>query len=708
MSSSLIDAAAAVALGAGGLALIWRAHRRSRTDADDSLVQPDPPFAAEPGRPQTQLKILSSEELLNVTGTGGLVEVIRNRLALSEANWRGDALPVLEKLCDYVQLLPASESHHHAHPGGLLTHTLEVASYALTVRQMYKLPAGADPEEQVKKQALWSYAVLLAALLHDVGKPVSDVLVQVYGQKPHEPIGTWQALSGPMSGIEGASHYEIDFPSARNYRAHERLGVVLLHALVPPRTMRWLGSDPELLPALLGFLDGQDLPASAVLKEIVQKADSLSVAENLKSGPRSRFAKARQAPLIERLMWALRTLLAEGGLAVNRPGATIFIDPDGQHLWAVSATLAEKVRAVLNEREIRHEGAAAIPTDNTRLFDTWQEYGALITPSKEYGKGSVWWVRIDLPQSQWSQVLTVLKFKLSDLYPASPASANSAQPAITVPAPLPGTVTPVSPSTPRGQGSGNESAEVGDVDPHRPAAPDEAYLGPQASGSSQTKGAASAGAADAGEAVIEGLLASYGDGGSRPDISRASEYLEESESAPTASGLRVKPAVQALTIPQKPTPKNAGYGAQPRPDAEAFFAWIQSGLGNGDLSYNESDSVVHFTAEGMAIVSPRAFKLYLETHTYNSDLGQSKSPLAALQKDIQKGGYIQRNRKQKTSFHVYLVKSPSGTLSGGRLTTYVIPNPQAYIRPVPSPNVALVLDDEGVAEQASKKNDLSD
>ena len=140
-----------------------------------------------------------------------------------------------------------------------------------------------------------------------------------------------------------------------------------------------------------------------------------------------------------------------------------------------------------------------------------------------------------------------------------------------------------------------------------------------------------------------------------------------------------------------PKPKNKAPGAKVRPNAERFMAWVQAGLGTGDLSYNESDSPVHFTAEGMALVTPRIFKLYLQQHAYESEPEQPtpKSPLNALQNDLQRGGYIRRNNK--TNFYTYGVKQSSAQASLPRLTTYIIPNPQAYIRPVPSPNPLLEL-----------------
>lgn len=726
--------------------LLRRVRRQNQAGKSPAAGQARPAMAApshSADRPQGQLPILSADELFDVCGVRGLVEVIRNRLALSKDNWECDALPVLQRYASFVQQLPASESHHHAQPGGLLIHTLEVTSYALTVRQGCKLPAGASPEEQVQKQALWSYAVMLAALLHDIGKPVSDVVVHLYGAEPHVQLGQWQAIAGAMNALPGATHYEIDFPQAvaRDYSAHGRLSAVLLHALVPPSTMRWLSSDAKLLPALIGFLDGADTDQSDQLRQIVRKADAISVADNLRHGPRTRFSKARAVPMIERLMWALRTLIAEGQLSLNKPGATLFVDPDGEHIWAVSATLAEKVRKFLDEREQRHAGAAGIPSDNTRLFDTWQEYGALVSPPKEHGKGSVWWVRFEV--EEWSQVLTVLKFRCSDLFaPASIVPGNAGVVA-----------TPVSPTKDKGS---QEHVAGTDATPS---------LSPQPGGTAETNAVAASAddqAADAmntvpvqavpglaagplpesqpldDDPVIDALLRSYDRPADPPEPTaptaaptvptpnavavpasdpravRAgrhgstvpSEFLEDSDCAAAMvqrPALEHRPPVQALTIPKTPPrPKFKAPGAKVRPDAEAFFKWIQQGLGTGDLTYNETDSMVHFVDLGMALVSPKIFKIYLQTNPYTAPRQDGQTELNALQNDLQRGGYILRT-VNKTSFHHFRVKQADGTVGEGRLTMYIVPNPHAYIRPVPATNPLLVHEkpDEPSAGPAS-------
>jgi hypothetical protein len=307
-------------------------------------------------------------------------------------------------------------------------------------------------------------------------------------------------------------------------------------------------------------------------------------------------------------------------------------------------------------------------------------------------------------------VLTVLKFRLADVYTAGAV----------VPKSLNGAITPVSPNTQRSteapsagpapEASADNSLDstgaatgLGEVGTDTITTPD-AEQPPHSPRPSSGAGAAAPAPTSASlapsfvdpDAFMAQMLANYDSPAAAPvppasSAAPAPEFLDDQDSAaaikPAAPVMR--PPVQALTIPKTPPkPKNRAPGAKQRPDADAFFVWLQQGLGTGDLSYNEAESAVHFTAEGMALVSPKIFKMYLEVHSYKSELSPGQKPFNALQNDLQRGGYTSKNGTG--NFFTYQVKQADGTL-GAKLTTYVVPNPQAYIRPVPSPNPLLVL-----------------
>ena len=187
----------------GAALLVALARRHGRAHIAASGLRSPPALRVGPGqvRPRSQLPILTASELLERTGTLGALEKIRTSMGFHPDNFSSDVMPLIERFAEFVQLLPASESHHHAQPGGLLIHTLDVAAYAVALRMGYKLPTGAVVEEQIRLGPVWTFGVLVAALLHDIGKPVSDVVVQVYGVDTNTPVQTWNGLAGSMKSL---------------------------------------------------------------------------------------------------------------------------------------------------------------------------------------------------------------------------------------------------------------------------------------------------------------------------------------------------------------------------------------------------------------------------------------------------------------------------------------------------------------------------
>lgn len=681
-------AALGAALLSGGAFGLWLALKQGDRPATPS--RPAEALGQLPRelRPGDQIALKSGAQLVKDKGLQAQLNRLRSLCAFTPANFDEDVLPLVLAFSEYVQDLPASESHHHAQPGGLLEHSFEVAINALTQRQGMKLPVGGKPEDQIRLASVWTYATLVAALLHDVGKPVSDLDVTLYGKDASTALCRWSAVGGAMTRLPGATHYAVAFPPAsrRDYQAHAKLPVMLVHALVPARSLAWL-SQGDVLNELMSFLGGQSHEASP-LAVLVRQADQLSVANNLAAGSRVRFASAKALPLIERLMAGLRELVSGSHVAINRPGAALFVDPDGNHVWAVAGTVADKTREVLSRIEQHEAGAAGLPTDNTRFFDTWAEYGALVQPPKAFGKGSVWWVRIET--DEWNQVLTCLKFPITALFVSEAPR----------PEPFVGRITPTEPTQREStqqqatpipeQGCPPESTNVGALDEHASAESSGSTPFPktQETWTTTDEGWRALMAAPTGSAVRAPSSAEPSP--FQPaEPAPQQEFLDAADSAtPLVAPLLNAPSstpVQAM----KSAPK-ALYrlpGGKARPNADAFMAWVQTGLGNGELNYNESDALVHFVNEGMALVTPKIFRTYLLTHQFMGEVGLSKDPLRALQQEVQKGGYIARNPEEKTSFHYYRVER-DGT-EGAVITCYLVPNPQAYIRPVPSPNPLL-------------------
>ena len=102
---------------------------------------------------------LSAERLLATPLRQSCLQQLWQLTPLPDTLFDSWILTAIHRCATLVQLLPASQSHHHSTPGGLLDHSLEVACNAIRLRQGYLLPPEAGAEEQARQASAWTVAV---------------------------------------------------------------------------------------------------------------------------------------------------------------------------------------------------------------------------------------------------------------------------------------------------------------------------------------------------------------------------------------------------------------------------------------------------------------------------------------------------------------------------------------------------------------------
>ncbi|CBL45407.1 conserved hypothetical protein [gamma proteobacterium HdN1] len=370
-----------------------RWFQRSATPAVPAVEVVRPPPNA-----NNELQIVAANELVQHIALEPLLCSIRRLVALPTEHWNALYQPVLNHFLEACQLAPASMAHHHAGPGGLAAHTLESVEIALQLRKPLILPQRADPDTSARQEHIWTYAIFLAVLLHDVGKLNTTTRIRLGDGQYLTPYTRLAPLIG--------KRYTVEFESA-SYKLHTRIAAAYLH-LVPKTGMEWLSKFPEILSNVCAHLYGDPFEAG-IIGELAQKSDGISVARNLKNGgDRIRFHGAPTIPLIDRLIIGLRQMLEYNELKLNSNGADGWCDE--HYIWLVCGTVAKKLI-----EHLQQSGMTNIPTDNNRIFDTLQEHG-FIVPAPN-GK-AIWHTHIAGPNGSFHFNLTMLKFEISRLIPS--------------------------------------------------------------------------------------------------------------------------------------------------------------------------------------------------------------------------------------------------------------------------------------------------
>lgn len=335
----------------------------------------------------------SATELLNTPLRQKLLGMLWQKVSMSQDLFNKLYQRPIEKYAELVQLLPASENHHHSHLGGMLDHGLEVVIYAAKLRQSYLLPLGAAPEEQAQQAEAWTAVVLYGALLHDVGKIAVDLQIETNENKP------WFAWNDKTL-FELGQKYRFKYIKNRDYHLHPVIGGILVRHLLPDFALNWLAQYPDALTAFMYFISGHH-DRSGVLGEIIQRADQASVAQNL-GGSIENIQERPQQSLPKQILIALRHLLEQQELKLNAPGADGWLTEDA--LWLMSKNAADKVRAYLMQQGIN------VPSPNGRLFDEMQAHRLLeVTPTDR----AIWSCKIQAEGWKPTNDFTLLKFSPS-------------------------------------------------------------------------------------------------------------------------------------------------------------------------------------------------------------------------------------------------------------------------------------------------------
>ena len=613
-----------------------------------------PPVAAAPSPapatdlPKGLMRPESAASLLATPRRQKLLEHIWQRTSLSRKQFASLYRAPLERYAELVQAFPASEAHHHAYPGGMLDHGLEIVAYSLKLRQSHLLPIGASPEDQAAQAEAWTAAVAYAALLHDIGKVAVDLHVELADGS------TWHPWHGPLR-----QPYRFRYRDDREYRLHSAATGLLYQQLLNRDLLDWLSGYPSLWAPLLYVLAGQ-YEHAGVLGELVVQADRASVAQELGGAP----ARAMAAPkhsLQRKLGNGLRYLLKEE-LKLNQPEASDgWLTEDA--LWLVSKTVSDKLRA-----HLLSQGVDGIPANNTAVFNVLQDH-AMLQPT---ASGKAIWRATITSESGWSHAFTLLRLAPALIWEPSER-----------PSPFAGTVTV------------DNAGEA--EDGPRPSAPDAALL-PGAAVATEKEPAASSRPDQSGGShaippstqrnpadPLESMLAMFE---TTPEPEQSVEAPPEGadDAAVPLDPPASAPGPSAPTAAPAPHDFASFTG---RPSGEHFMAWLKQAVQTRKLIINDAKALVHTVSDTVYLISPGVFQRYAQEHPTIGPLAKD----AALQ-DWQ---WVQK-RFEKLGLHR---KQPSGLnirtceVMGPRKTRqvhgYLLEDPSHIFDAVPPNNPYLSL-----------------
>ncbi len=285
-----------------------------------------------------------------------LTEKILYRLSC-DLHVRALAERLLHRFAETVGDLPASERHHHAEPGGLYQHSLEVALKALeefegNIVMEHRADSTVDSFRSSRNRPRWQYATFIGALCHDLGK-VFDLEVRGKGET-WSPIHERYCEFGRRVKTPMAS-----WDPEREHGEHAECAGRLLHLVLSPEDIAYMGK-PRMAHLYRCLAEGHSKGMVSLLSQVVKQADQASVAQAQAA------IAARPDSKIGLLLQTWQELIRDGQMWVNTPGAQVWVE--GEKTAVIVPVSVSMARDRLNDRKI-------VLPPNTNLYNMLRSAG---------------------------------------------------------------------------------------------------------------------------------------------------------------------------------------------------------------------------------------------------------------------------------------------------------------------------------------------
>lgn len=209
-----------------------------------------------------------------------LIDKIYECTGVPRKTWDEMYLQLFKNGAEFIQQLPASAAHHHSERGGLLLHSLELALLCARAKSGIQYTPDNKEDQANRMKEVFSYAVISAGFLHDIGKLVTDI--DIYNKSKQKK---WILLLEPLPiGDEYLFQWKKD-PS-RSRKDHEQAGSLLITKIMPTCGIEWLlGINMDVFRKWTSSVTGHGEGYGGEIYDCIHKADIHSAKKNMINNP---------------------------------------------------------------------------------------------------------------------------------------------------------------------------------------------------------------------------------------------------------------------------------------------------------------------------------------------------------------------------------------------------------------------------------------
>lgn len=308
-----------------------------------------------------------------------------NRLPLNKEEVDRLLMPLITRFVGLVNILPASESHHHSGVCGLFAHSIQCSSAAVAVAERQLLEGGKSLRQRYQDRPRWLLAAGVMGLVHDAGK-VFDVEVVTENGDKWNPFAS--SLWAWVNQVK-AKHVFVLWRQDRVHKQHELRSVRLAYSrLFTDELMAYLTEiSGDLIP---GAIDDSIVFGTGPLATVLKEAEAESIRQDGESRRQLGSAYTRSAsPLVTPILSAMKELLKAGLWSVNKENSQVYVTRQGAFIRLNEATASDVHQAAVRLQ------APYVPGTPEGLIRVLQEQNLIETQPGENGQSSaVWLVKV--------------------------------------------------------------------------------------------------------------------------------------------------------------------------------------------------------------------------------------------------------------------------------------------------------------------------
>ena len=322
------------------------------------------------------------------------LQILIRQMPLSDGQLDVLLMPLINRLISYVNVLPASEFHHHSGPGGLFHHSLQCASNLVSMAQNQVFEGKANPESRYHSQQAWILGAAVLGLSHDMGK-IFDMDVMAGSENLWNPLkeslNTWVSR-------EKIKQFFVIWKKDREHKKHELRSLRLMYLkLIPQAFERYLAETRKI--EVFDAIDQAILFGTGPYATLLKKAEAISIEDDFKKRKAlgAQFTQG-SSPLLLPLITAIQSLLNTGRWTVNTSQSPLFMTTQGLFLSLNSQTAQDIHHAACQLQ------ASYVPASIEGLCRVFNEVGLL---EANNGKDLFWAIQLSQPSGQFCSLIKI-------------------------------------------------------------------------------------------------------------------------------------------------------------------------------------------------------------------------------------------------------------------------------------------------------------